>query len=167
MRLRAYREADIPDLLATWQDDLMKLWSVGPDTEAEAREWFEFRNDWSHGEHASWAVTDDSDRLLGSVSLHHIDLDQRESQIGYWVSPWARRRGVSSAAVRLAVTYGFTELGLRRIMAYHAVENVGSCAVARSAGFRLEGELKRSYRYADGEYHDEHLHALLADEWKG
>jgi hypothetical protein len=37
---------------------------------------------------------------------------------------------------------------------------------ARVAG-RLQsrqGELRRSFRYADGAYHDEHQHAILADE---
>jgi RimJ/RimL family protein N-acetyltransferase len=165
VRLRPYDERDIPDLLATWDDDLMRLWSVGPSDEAGAREWFEFGNDWADGQHASWAVADETDRLVGSVSLHHIDRDQRETQIGYWVSPWARGQGVATAAVRLAVTYAFFDLELRRVIAYHAIENVASCAVTRGAGFRLEGELKRSYRYADGEYHDEHLHAVLRDEW--
>jgi len=42
------------------------------------------------------------------------------------------------------------------------VENGGSCAVALAAGFRHEGTLRESYRYADGVHHDEHLHGLLA-----
>ena len=32
------------------------------------------------------------------------------------------------------------------------------------AGFRLKGTLRESYRYGDGQVHDEHLHARLADD---
>jgi RimJ/RimL family protein N-acetyltransferase len=166
VRLRAYRESDVPDLLATWSDDLMYQWSRGPRDEAGAREWYESHNDWSDGAHTSWAVTDETDRLLGSVSLHHIERDQGATQIGYWVSPWARGRRVATSAVRLAVSHAFDEIGLHRVTLFHAVENVGSCGVARSAGFRLEGETRQSYRYADGEFHDEHLHAIVADDWR-
>ncbi len=58
----------------------------------------------------------------------------------------------------------FDELGLHRVYLYHAVENPGSCGVARAAGFVQEGTLRQSYRYADGAYHDEHLHALLSTD---
>lgn len=163
--LRSFCEGDIPDLLASWDEQQMRWWSAGPSDEAGAREWYERRNDWSDGLHASWAVTDDTDRLLGSVSVHEIVREHASAQVGYWVSPWARCRGVATAAVRLAVSHAFSELGLFRVMLYHAVENPASCAVARKLGFTLEGTLRQSYRYGDGQFHDEHLHAVLADEW--
>ena len=43
----------------------------------------------------------------------------------------------------------------------HAVENEASCRVAQKAGFALEGITRKSWRYADGNLHDEHLHARL------
>jgi RimJ/RimL family protein N-acetyltransferase len=63
-----------------------------------------------------------------------------------------------------ASRFAFDELGLHRVYLYHAVENPGSCGVARAAGFVQEGTLRQSYRYADGAYHDEHLHALLSTD---
>ena len=36
--------------------------------------------------------------------------------------------------------------------------------VGEAAGFVQEGTLRQSYRYADGAYHDEHLHALLSTD---
>jgi RimJ/RimL family protein N-acetyltransferase len=71
---------------------------------------------------------------------------------------------VASCAVRAAATYGFGQLVLRRLHLFHAVENAASCGVARKAGFLLEGTLRESYRYADGRFHDEHLHARLATD---
>ena len=42
---------------------------------------------------------------------------------------------------------------------YHAVANPASCKVALRAGFPLEGLLRQSFVYGDGQRYDEHLHA--------
>ncbi|MCA1781336.1 MAG: GNAT family N-acetyltransferase [Intrasporangiaceae bacterium] len=91
-----------------------------------------------------------------------MDPDQADAEIGYWVAPWARRMGYATRAVTSASRFAFGRLGLHRLYLFHAVENPGSCSVARAAGFVHEGTMRQSYRYADGEYHDEHLHGLLA-----
>ena len=132
---------------------------TGPDAAAE---FLDRRNDWSGADHSSWAVSDATDRLVGSVSLHKINPEQADAEIGYWIAPWARRKGHATRAVLAASRFGFTQLGLHRLYLYHAVENPGSCAVARAAGFVHEGTLRKSFRYPDGVYHDEHLHGLLA-----
>lgn len=162
--LRAYRPSDASDLLAAFADPEILSWNPGPAGPDAAAQFREGRNDWSEGDHASWAIADETDRLVGSMSVHSIDPDQAGAEVGYWVAPWARRRGVATRAVRAATGFAFGRLGLHRLYLYHAVDNPGSCAVAMAAGFRQEGTLRQSYRYADGAYHDEHLHALLAAE---
>jgi RimJ/RimL family protein N-acetyltransferase len=162
--LRAFAATDVPDLLAAFADEEIARWNPGPAGPAAAAEFVTSRNDWSDGQHASWAVADLSDRLIGSVSLHKIDHDQRDAELGYWIAPWARRRGNAVRATSLATHFGFTVLGLHRVHLYHAVENPASCAVAAAAGFAHEGTLRQSYRYPDGEYRDEHLHARLSTD---
>ena len=102
--------------------------------------------------------------LLGQVSLLHLNHVQRCGDIGYMVLPAARRQGVARWAVTTACAQAFGPLGLLRLQLYHGVENAGSCAVARSCGFGLEGTLRQSYRYGDGVWHDEHVHARLASD---
>lgn len=160
--LREYRPDDAADLLAAFADDDIARWNPGPPGPDGAATFMAARNDWSGADHASWAVADAVGRLVGSVSIHKIDADQGDADIGYWVAPWGRRQGHATRAVRAASRFAFTRLGLRRLYLYHAVENEGSCAVARAAGFTHEGTLRQSYRYSDGLYHDEHLHGLLA-----
>lgn len=164
LSLRAFAAADVRQLERVFADPEIVRWNPGPTDRPGLVTWMGQRSDWSSGAHASWAVADHEGVLAGSVSLHHLDLDQRDSEVGYWVAPWARRRGVARTAVQAATGWAFDVLGLHRVYLYHAVEKVASCRVATTAGFRQEGLLRSSYRYPDGAYHDEHLHARLESD---
>ena len=112
-----------------------------------------------------YADSDVADLLLAFADPEHkIDWDQGDAEVGYWVAPWARGVGLAGRAVTAAAAYAFGELSLHRLYLFHAVDNPGSCRVADAAGFPLEGVLRQSYRYRNGEYHDEHLHARLATD---
>jgi RimJ/RimL family protein N-acetyltransferase len=166
VRLRPWREDDVDAVLAALVDPETKLWNAGwVQTREDARVWLERRQDWTVTDHASWAVEDvATSRLVGSVSLHSIDRDANDAEIGYWTVPAARGRGVAAAAVDAACRWGFATLPIDRVELCHAVENVASGRVAEKAGFVYEGRLRRSYRYGDGVKHDELLWARLADD---
>ncbi len=59
--------------------------------------------------------------------------------------------------------WAFDALDLHRIELCHSISNPASCRVAEKAGYRMEGLLRGSFRYADG-WHDEHLHSRVADD---
>lgn len=165
--LRPFGLDDVPALQAAFADDDVLTWNPGPalsEGVSAVASWLQERNDWSDGSHASWAISDPSRSLLGSVSLYKIDAEQSDAEVGYWVAPWARGRGLAARAVAAATEFGFAELHLHRLHLFHAVQNVASCRVAEAAGFVLEGRLRQSYRYSDGAYHDEHLHARLSSD---
>ena len=164
--LRPWREDDVDDYVAAVQDPTTRVWAGPyPESREELAAILARRRDWSAGDHASWAVVDaGTGELLGSVSLHLIDRDQADAEMGYWTAPGARGRGVAGASVEAACRWGFTELGLHRVQLYHAVENTASGRVAEKAGFTLEGRLRQSHRYGDGRHHDELLWGRLADD---
>jgi len=166
--LRPFLRSDLSDLHTAFGDPDIVAWNPGPSSDKtsasdEAVCWMAMRNDWSGESHASWAVANPRGRLLGSVSIYKVDHDHRHAEVGYWLAPWARGRGVAVVAVDAAARFGYTRLGLHRLYLYHALENLASCRVATAAGFCLEGKLRKSYRLADG-HHDEHLHARLAED---
>ena len=164
--LRPWREDDADAYWAALESPGGRLWHGSTTTSTEdVAALLARRADWSAGDHASWAVTGaGTGELLGSLSLHRIDLDQRDAEIGYWTVPAARRRGIAVRAVQAAVRWGFTDLGVHRIQLFHAVENTASARVAERAGFTREGHLRRSHRYGDGQWHDELLWARLDDD---
>jgi RimJ/RimL family protein N-acetyltransferase len=166
MSLRPFRPDDVDALARAYQDPELRRWNYHREFGDDWAAWVAYRMDWSDRTHASWAIADDDDAMVGSISLHHVEYEQRNGEVGYWTAAWARRRGYAQRALHLAVTFGFELVELHRIELFHAVENDASCALASKAGFRHEGTLLESFRYGDGEYHDEHAHASLAREWK-
>jgi RimJ/RimL family protein N-acetyltransferase len=166
LRLRPWRADDADDVVAAMQDPVMQLWNGLPaSTRPDALAFLRRRGDWSTGDHASWAVTDAATgTLLGSVSLHSISRVQGNAQIGYWTVPAARGCSIAARAVDAACRWAFATLSLERVELCHAVENEASGRVAEKAGFRLEGRLRRSYRYGDGLRHDELIWSRLADD---
>jgi RimJ/RimL family protein N-acetyltransferase len=168
LTLRPFVPRDVETLTQVFADPEVQRWNPAPggddDTAEWVWEWLRRRNDWTAGGHFSWAVGGGAGELLGSVSLHQVDLDQGDAEIGYWVAPEARRRGIAGRAVSAAVDFAFDRVALRRVYLYHATANVASCRIAGRCGFTLEGTLRQSHRYGDGAYHDEHLHGVLATD---
>jgi RimJ/RimL family protein N-acetyltransferase len=118
------------------------------------------------GTMAAWSVRDPQDgRLLGHLGLREIELEFTQSgRVGYWIMPADRGRGTAGAALRLASAWAFGELGLHRIELAHAEAHGASCAVARKAGYRLEGTLREAMPDSYGTRLDLHLHARLATD---
>jgi RimJ/RimL family protein N-acetyltransferase len=164
VHLRAFKAADDPALRSLFDDPQTLQWNPDPVTDLEG---WRSRQNAGGDDFVTWAVADEhDDRIVGTVSVFHIDPDQGTAELGYRVLPAERGRGVATAALATAAALVFVQKGLRRLELFHAVANVASCTVAERAGFRLEGILRQSYRYGDGEVHDEHLHARLAsDRW--
>lgn len=168
--LRPYRATDVPAVQAAFADPDIVRWNPGPvggsQTPSLIRAWIDRRNDWTTGTHASWGIFR-ADLLLGSVSVHSVDLLQETAEIGYWTVPAARGRGVATRAVLAATRFAFEVIGVYRMELVHAVDNDGSCRVAAKAGYAFEGLLRQAFRYGDGRRYDEHLHARLRDDLPG
>ncbi len=116
------------------------------------------------GDNLQFAVVDEDGRLLGSCGLNHASEGRQTIEIGYWVAPWARRRGVATAAVRLLAGWALGALGFERVELYAAVDNVASRRVAVKAGFTEEGYLRARERTRGGQRRDMLVYSLLADE---
>lgn len=90
LTLAAFSSIDIDSLRDVFADPEVQRWNPAPDAGGDPVEWvtdwFNQRNDWTTGDHLSWAVRDSGDALVGSVSLHHLDLDQADAELDNPVS---------------------------------------------------------------------------------
>ena len=91
---------------------------------------------WRSGAAAPFVIADAcSDRALGLVNLQFGE----DPTLAVSVFPAERGRGIASRAMRLAATWGLRELGLHRVVAEAAADNVASIRAIEKAGFRREG----------------------------
>ena len=164
--LRPFRDDDAQSLVDYASDPEVIAWDIErtPDLAAgitRARN----RADWSAGTHAAWAIAapDDSE-ILGGIVLSDIDPVALSAEVGYGLLPLARGASLTVEALKRVTTWAFEETAINRIWLRHAVGNAPSCAVASSAWYAVEGTMRQSYRFGDGQLHDEHLHARLRSD---
>jgi len=97
--------------------------------------------------------------ILGGGTLHHLDAERSVLEIGYWLHPHARGRGIATRLARALAEHAFS-LGVERVAAYVNVGNVESERVLERAGFTREGVV-RSLPKPDGRRVDKTLFSLL------
>jgi [ribosomal protein S5]-alanine N-acetyltransferase len=168
VRLRPVEERDLAAYAAAYRDDgdlgRLQGFAVDPD-EAWARE------NAAHSQEAAqkgeWvelaicnAATDD---FVGALMLLHLDWTHRRCELGYWLIPQARGKGLVDGALALALDWAFTELELLRVEIATTVENTHSQAVARRHGFTREA-LQRARDIERGKRVDVIQFGLLREE---
>ena len=166
--LRPYSDADVPDLVRACSDPETQRWLFmlpTPYTASDGREFLaQAATGWEQEHAAFYCIADAaSDRLLGGIALHADESWAGVAEIGYHVAPWARRRGVATAAARLVAHWGLEVLGLARVQILADTRNAGSCAVATGLGFTREG-LRRSDHGREGDIGDHAVFSLLAGD---
>jgi RimJ/RimL family protein N-acetyltransferase len=85
--------------------------------------------------------------VLGEVGLAHFDADRR-AEVGFWLAPEARGRGVATAAVRLVTAWALAPagpgagggLGLRQVWARTTPGDRRAAGVLGRAGYRRKGD---------------------------
>lgn len=164
--LRLPEPRDVPAITAACQDETLARFVPVPVpyTEEHARTFVAERPARWRAEDGemTWAITDaSSGELLGMVGLHARDASMRE--IGFWIAPAARGRGVMTAAARLVIRFGFEVLHLGRVEWLALVGNDASLRVAEKLGFRLEGTLRAGLLHR-GERRDGWVAGLLPGE---
>ena len=91
--------------------------------------------------------------LAGSFSVMEIDQERGYGEIGYWVAPTARRRGVATRATRLLHEWAAGTLGLTYLEIMPHEDNGPSRRVAERAGYFDTGERRAAARGDSKEPH--------------
>jgi RimJ/RimL family protein N-acetyltransferase len=168
VRLRPWRDADVPAVLAAFRDPVLLRFWAGPLPGSETalrRHLAELERARQRGERIDLAFADPAeDRVvLGGGSLFDVDPQQGRAAVGYWLAPAARRRGVATHAVRLIARWAFAEAGVARLELTCGPDNRASQRVAERCGFTREA-LLRSHLPFRGGRRDTVVYGLLPGE---
>jgi RimJ/RimL family protein N-acetyltransferase len=104
--------------------------------------------------------------LVGGTMFVKFDAAAGSCEIGCWLEPAGRGRGLVTLAVGRLVDWAVRERGIHRVEWLTRPDNTASGNVARRLGMRLDGVLREAYPYL-GTRHDIQVWSLLAREWTG
>lgn len=164
--LRAFEPDDAPAVFTACQDPLIARFVPIPQpyTAATARKFVARRRaDWDGETERSFAITDAiTGEVVGAIA-RHLRAEHR-AELGYWLAPWGRGRGMATRALRLVGDWSFEVTGLVRLELFTHPDNEASGRVALRAGFYREGVRRGWDLDRDGLPEDDVFYALLRDD---
>ncbi len=164
LRFRAVNDGDV--------DDIFQIYSDREALEYFAREPMQSRDDAmkmvrgnllpSLDEKAlAWAIClADSDRMIGTFTLFHIDLTNRRAEVGYILNRKFWGKGYASEALQRIIRYCFDDLEFGRLEADVDPANHGSLKLLERHGFEREGYFRRRW-FMRGAWYDSVMFGLL------
>ena len=184
LRLEALELSDVQDVFEIFSDSkVMRYWSRPPMQEtAEAEELVtDAIEAFAKGTSFRWGVRarenalgnpSDAARerahppIIGTVSLFHLDEQNRRGEIGYALNSAYWGRGLMHEALMAVVAYAFDQNGLDlgRLEADLDPRNAASLRSLERLGFVREGLLRERWIVA-GETTDSLIMGLLRREW--
>ncbi|MER5598274.1 GNAT family N-acetyltransferase [Streptomyces sp. NPDC002265] len=166
--LRPWTPADVPALVETYRDAVLRRWTSGAvHDEESAAAWVRAqRRGWAAGERFAFAVLEapqdgEGGRPAGHVVLKRPVAAAPTAEVGYWTAAHARGRGVAPRALGALAGWAFTAFaadGPTRLELVHQEDNTASCRVAQKAGFAFTALLPAA---PPAHPRDGHLHTAV------
>ena len=155
--VRPYQQDDAADLFAAINEsrDHLRPWLPF----ADAHQTLDESRDWIVQQQAAWLLrtklftgiwTTNDSHFVGGTGLEPVNWDIGYFQIGYWMRVSATGAGYVTEAVQLLTEDALRHLNAQRVEIRCSEHNSRSAAVARRAGFMLEGILRNDHRACDG-----------------
>jgi RimJ/RimL family protein N-acetyltransferase len=135
-----------------------------PYTMQDEEDWFNRQRNESGSRYFA-ILTRAEGRVIGNCGLSQIDWTNQNAIFGIFIGDknyWGK--GFGTDATRALLRYAFDEANLRRIELEVFAFNPRGMRVYEKCGFKLEGT-RRQALYREGQWHDEHIMAILRDEW--
>lgn len=165
--VRELRVSDAPALFIALSSEEVARFISPPPTTIEGFEGFIrwAQRERAAGRYVCFAVTPrGSDVAIGLFQLRALEADFGTAEWGFAVAVEYWGSGVFHDAARSVMGFAFDVMHVHRLEARAALKNGRGNGALRKLGARQEGILRRSF-LRHGEYHDQALWTLLADDW--
>ncbi|MEO5974650.1 MAG: GNAT family N-acetyltransferase [Ilumatobacteraceae bacterium] len=132
--LRQPQANDIDWITKACQDNEIQRWTTVP--RPYLRRHAEEYVLQSHTQPSIFAVIElATDLGVGMINIHGVDQATGEAVAGYWIAPWARRRGVATQALQQLIEHARTLPGATTLTLKISPANVASRGTAAKSGF--------------------------------
>jgi [ribosomal protein S5]-alanine N-acetyltransferase len=166
--LRELRTSDAASLFVSLTTDEVTRFISPPPASVEGFERFIAwaRHQRSAGQYICFAIVPHgSDSAIGLFQVRSLEPDFGTAEWGFAIASEFWGTGVFGDGARLTVAFAFETLGTRRLEARAALANGRGNGALRKTGAVREGILRKSF-LRHGEYHDQALWTMLADDWR-
>ena len=166
--LRELRLTDAPSLLAMLTTEEVARFISPPPTTVGG---FERFIAWTHrereaGNYVCFAVVPAGmDAAIGLFQVRSLEPGFASAEWGFAIGSPYWGTGVFAEGARLVLDFAFDVVGAHRLEARAAVANGRGNGALRKMGAVQEGLLRHSF-LRNGEYHDQVLWSILADDWR-
>ncbi|MER6916240.1 GNAT family N-acetyltransferase [Streptomyces sp. NPDC000594] len=148
--LRPFEDADIPAYTEMMNDEQITAWTTAPYpyTTADAEHWVRSAAPAQRtgGRGIALAVTEFlTQRLVGTVRLHHTDWRTRATEASYVTAPWARGEGYATESLLATAKWLFRDQRFERLELRTPADNTASQQVAQKTGAISEGVLRNAW----------------------
>ena len=165
MKIRKLQLKDAPLMLEWMHDSSINYWfqfDGNTKTLADAEAYVKTAG--RSKDELHYAITDDSDEYLGTVSLKSIDKDGQKAEYAICLRGKAQGMGAAEYATRRILEIGFEELGLSRVYLNVLTENLRANKFYSKFGWVYEGEFRKGIRHR-GELKDLKWYSILREEY--
>jgi ribosomal-protein-serine acetyltransferase len=112
----------------------------------------------------SWIIKH-HEKISGVIGLHLLDISNRKTCIGYWISEDAQGKGIATEACKTVINYCFNHLNLNCIEIRCATENLKSRSIPERFKFKQTG-IARQAEWVNNRHVDHAVYSLLKSDWK-
>ncbi len=112
----------------------------------------------------NFAITDDNDEYLGTISLKNIDWAAKTAEYAISMRKTAQGKGLATAATNELLQYAFEELGLNRVFLNVLYDNDKAIHLYEKCGFQYEGMFKNHVNIR-GENKSLKWYAVMKEDW--
>ena len=164
--LREFNEGDLGVWTSWFNDPEVTRYSVHRAATVEEQKKRLAVINQSSGDFQLALVENSSDKLIGTVGLHGINLTHRHGDISIIIgekSVWGK--GYGAEAVGLMVKHAFETLKLHRVTGGMFKDNLASYHLFKKLGFKDEAHLRESV-FIDGRFKDVLGLSLLISEYQ-
>lgn len=143
-------------------------WPVHGDLEVTKKILSDWEEKYTSTRYYNWGIfLKENGRLIGTISFVDINDYKCTAEIGYVIANEYRNKGYASEAAKRLLDYGFDEIGFKRIVGYHFINNDVSGKVMEKIGMKREGWLPKSKLDNKGRVCDVIQYAASRSENKG
>ena len=161
--LRKLEQKDVPYMMEWMQDPGITCnfrANFGAMTEKDV---IEFVNNSFTDENKNFAIVDEHDEYMGTISLKHISDTDKNAEYAIVTRRKAHGTGLAYEATKEIIKYAFEELGLHRVSLNVLEENKRANRFYEKVGFTYEGKFI-DHLFLDNTYKNLNWYGIVCNE---